>query len=67
LNPIFTINSGKGKEAEIIRANVDQWPSGRVETSHYQVDEEGEETETKSWEIGLGHDDGAVAYSELDD
>jgi hypothetical protein len=38
-----------------------------VETSSYSVDEEGEETETKTWEIGLGYDDGAIPYSELDD
>jgi len=68
---LFTSNSGKGKEAERIKNEIEKYEGGKVETVYKTttVDEEGVETvhEERKMEPGLGHVNGAVSYDELDD
>ena len=71
LGPLFTSNSGKGKEAELIKNEIDKYSGGMVESvkKTVTVDEEGNEKVevTRVKEAGLGHVNGAVPYECLDD
>ena len=54
LNPVFTSASGNGKEAELIRFEIDRIPAGMFESEEGKLDP------------GLGHTDGSLTYEEME-